>query len=319
MSERVEQAHQAASMYYLQGLTMEAIAARTGVSRSTISRLLDYARDIGLVKVTVVPPSEGRGSEAVRLRDLFGVKARVVPVRRADPDLVRLRQVAQVAANHLVGVMTPGTTLGIAWGNTTSTITPFLPQEPLQGTTVVQLNGAANASESGMPYADAIISQAAEAFGARMVHFPVPAFFDFADTKRAMWKERSVRQVLETIDSCSVALFGVGALSGALLSHVYASGFLDQAEIESAKMDGVVGDVCTVLIRKDGSTDMQLNARATGPTPAKLRKIPTRICVAAGNSKAVPLLGALRAGVATDLIIDSALAGEVLALATKGQ
>ena len=161
---------------------------------------------------------------------------------------------------------------------------------------------------------EAIIARAAKAIGGRIVNFPVPAFFDYADTKEALWRERSVQSVLNTIDSADVALFGVGSMSARLPSHVYSGGFLDPNEIAAAQNDGVVGDVCTVLIREDGSTNMHLNERASGPSPATLKKIPRRLCVVSGASKALPLLGALRAGVATDLVLDDGAAHELLDL-----
>lgn len=314
MSIRDQDAYEAASLYYLQGYTMDTIARRFGTSRSTVSRLLGYARSNGLVRVTLAPPPGGRGALADHLGELFGIDVWVVPVGRADTDLMRLEDVAQIATEQLSAHMTHGKTLGIAWGNTTAAITARIPKMDLADTVVVQLNGATNALDSGSPYAEGIISQAAKAFGARMIHFPVPAFFDYADTKAAMWRERSVQAVLQQISACDVALFGVGAMDAHLPSHVYTGGFLTEEEIATAKHDRVVGDICTVLIRQDGSTDMELNTRASGPSPAELRKIPRRICVAAGDSKAAPLVGALRAGVVTDLVIDSSLAEQVLRL-----
>ena len=59
---------------------------------------------------------------------------------------------------------------------------------------------------------------------------------------------------------------------------------------------------------------MHLNERASGPSPATLKKIPRRLCVVSGASKALPLLGALRAGVATDLVLDDGAAHELLDL-----
>ena len=103
-------------------------------------------------------------------------------------------------------------------------------------------------------------------------------------------------------------------MSARLPSHVYSGGFLDPNEIAAAQNDGVVGDVCTVLIREDGSTNMHLNERASGPCPSTLKKIPRRLCVVSGASKALPLLGALRAGVATDLVLDDGAAHELLDL-----
>ena len=41
----------------------------------------------------------------------------------------------------------------------------------------------------------------AEAFDAIPEHFPVPAFFDFAETRALMWRERSVRHHRELIEA----------------------------------------------------------------------------------------------------------------------
>ena len=162
---------------------------------------------------------------------------------------------------------------------------------------MVQLNGAANTRTSGIEYASDLISSFGSAFDAAVHHFPVPAFFDFPDTKAAMWRERSVRRVLDVQRRADIALFSVGAVAGAVPSHVYSAGYLDDADIEMLHREGVVGDVCTVFLRADGSyADVALNARATGPTPAELHRVPRRVCVVAGDNKVVPLLAALRCG-----------------------
>jgi len=161
---RDEQAHEAASMYYLQGQTMETIARHLGVSRSSVSRLLTYARNSGLVRISVAATPGNRGSLSGQINEVFGVHTSVVPVHDIHTEVNRLHNVARVAAERLVDLLKPGDTLGIAWGNTTSEVTRCLPRVNLPGSTVVQLNGAATATESGFPYADAIISRAATAW-----------------------------------------------------------------------------------------------------------------------------------------------------------
>ena len=84
---------------------------------------------------------------------------------------------------------------------------------------------------------------------------------------------------------------------------------MDSEEIQQLAADGVVGDVCTVLLREDGSyADIDYNSRATGLTPAELQNVPRRICVVADPSRAPAAIGALRAGTATDLVIDEGTA-----------
>jgi deoxyribonucleoside regulator len=102
-------------------------------------------------------------------------------------------------------------------------------------------------------------------------------------------------------------------LTGSIPSHVYATGYLDEDERLQLAADGVVGDICTVLLREDGSyADIAANERATGLTPGELARVPRRICVVADPLRAPAVVGALRAGVATDLVLDEATARATL-------
>ena len=348
-------AYEAASMYYVQGETMEVIAHHLGVSRSTVSRLLARARQEGVVRVSLVQPG-GAGSLEGRMAQVFGVRTHIVPVREGTTEIHRLQQVASVAAAHMVdliealaeqgrgrGAGAPesggpeddkpagsgrdadagGVVVGVAWGTTMSEVSAALPSRSVPGLTVVQLNGASDPVREG-PSAGEVLSRMRLSLGARTISFPVPAFFDHVATREAMWSERSVKRVLSVVRRASLAVFGVGALdalNGALPSQVYEGGHLTARDQAVLRRQNVVGDVCTVLLRADGSwRDVTLNARATGPTPAQLARIPRRLCVAAGTGKARALLAALRARTATDLVVDDATARAVLDLAeARGQ
>ena len=50
------------------------------------------------------------------------------------------------------------------------------------------------------------------------------------------------------------------------------------------------------------------SARATGPRLDVLRRVPRRLCIVSGVAKVPSLRGALAAGLATDLVIDEAVA-----------
>ena len=97
-------AYEAASMYYVQGETMEVIAHHLRVSRSTVSRLLARARQEGVVRVTLVQPG-GAGSLEGRMTQAFGVRTHIVPVREGTTEIHRLQQVASVAAAHMVDLI----------------------------------------------------------------------------------------------------------------------------------------------------------------------------------------------------------------------
>lgn len=313
---RDELARSAALAYYVQGQTMEAIRRRMGVSRSTVSRLLSYARKRGIVTISVQTNNVPHTRLERQLQERFGVNVHIVEM---PPDTTQnrvLENVTKTAAQILGQLVNDGEIVGIAWGNTTTEMAGHITQKDVDNVTLVQLNGAASTETSGIAHVGGILARMAYQWKANIVQFPVPAFFDNPDTKEALWREGSVRRVLNWQEKCTLAVFSVGALRAEIPSHVYAAGYLSRSELNKLALDKVVGDVCTVLIRPDGSwRDISLNRRATGPTPDQLRRIPRRFCVVAGKNKAQSLLGALNAGVATDLVCDKAIAEKVWTLA----
>ena len=193
-------AYEAASMYYVQGETMEVIAHHLGVSRSTVSRLLARARQEGVVRVSLVQPG-GAGSLEGRMAQVFGVRTHIVPVREGTTEIHRLQQVASVAAAHMVDLIealvepgqgrgvggapesggpegenrgaaggagrdvgTGGVVVGVAWGTTMSEVSAALPSRSVPGLTVVQLTGASDPVREG-PSAGEVLSRSAPSPG----------------------------------------------------------------------------------------------------------------------------------------------------------
>ena len=300
-------------MYYLQDLTMETIAKHLGTSRSTVSRMVKHARETGLVEITLRPTHSNAPSLGQKIREVYGIEAYVVAVPDHNSEVERLEQVALTTARLIGTWFDSNMILAVAWGTTLSAIARNLPRKTTRGSAVVQLNGAANTRTSGVEYAGDLIAEFGKAFDAHVHYFPVPAFFDYAETKEAMWRERSVRRVLAQQRRADIALFSVGALSGGLPSHVSTAGYLEASDVAVLDPEGVVGDVCTVFLREDGTyKDVALNARATGPSPSELRRVPRRVCAVAGDNKVVPLRAALRARVVTHLIVDEVTATKLL-------
>ncbi|WP_250445041.1 sugar-binding transcriptional regulator [Actinotalea sp. C106] len=305
----------AASMYYLQDMTMDVIARHLGTSRSTVSRLIKRARETGLVEITIRPARTLAPGLSRTIAREHAIEAYVVPVPDSATELQRLEQVALTTAKLIGSWFDSEMVLALAWGTTLAAIGRNLTPKATRGSSVVQLNGAANTRTSGVEYASDLISGFGSAFDAAVHHFPVPAFFDYPETKASMWRERSIRRVLDVQRRADIALFSVGAVSGGVPSHVYSAGYLDAEDVTLLHDEGVVGDVCTVFLRADGSyADVALNARATGPTPTELRRIPRRVCAVAGDNKVAPLRAALAAGAVTDLVIDEVTAAALVDL-----
>lgn len=313
VNKREKTAYKAAQMYYLQDLTMNTIARRLKLSRSSVSRLLSYAREIGIVSIKLNNPDSTTDTLSQEFKTNWGVNTTIVQVPVGTSPDKRLEYTLRVCASDLEENLKPTDIIGIAWGNTTTELVKYLPKRDLKEVTVVQLNGAESISSSGVPHSAYLLNEVSRILNARVIHFPTPAFFDQAETKTAMWKETSIKKVLEMQKRCTKAIFGIGCLDSSIPSQVYAAGYFSNPELNAMKKDGIVGDICTVLLRKDGSWQgIEINKRATGPSPTRLRQIPQRIAAVADHSKVKAIIAALNAKVVTDLYIDDITARAVL-------
>ena len=222
----------AARLYYLQDKTMDVIAEELGTSRSSVSRLLSYAREVGLVDIRINSPLEHAGELEQQLHDRLQVTAHVVPMPESVTEVERLERVALTAGRLLTQVIDSNMVVGLAWGSTISAVSRELGQKETRGTTIVQLNGAGNTLTSGVEYSSEILQRFGSAFGAQVQQFPVPAFFDDPRTREAMWRERSTLRVLDLQAKMDLAVFSVGSPSAEVPSRVYVGGYLGREDYQ---------------------------------------------------------------------------------------
>jgi DNA-binding transcriptional regulator LsrR (DeoR family) len=86
---------------------MEQIAAEMKLSRSSVSRLIAHAREIGLVEITVHSPQEATSVVARRLSERYGISVHVVSTPPRSTDAERLERTARTAAHVLSTTLDP--------------------------------------------------------------------------------------------------------------------------------------------------------------------------------------------------------------------
>ncbi len=305
-TEALSDAVRVARMYYYQERTTQEIADELGLSRSKVSRLLKLAKLRGLVEIRIVDPNTQASTLEHTIQTHFGVpEVHVVDVPEMAGEQVWLERVATVAAAYLNTLMRDGTTLALAWGTTTSAISERLNAKPLKDVQVVQLNGSGNTHDAGLRYTAEILRHFSAAYGATTHPFPVPTFFDFSETKQALWLERSVGRILDLQTRADIFLYSIGAFEAGVPSRVYTGGYLEPSDLSELKRGGVVGDIATVFFRADGSyRDVPINARASGPDLNLFRRAEHAVCVVSGRGKVPGLRAALVGGYLKQLIID---------------
>lgn len=303
----------AAQMYYLQQVSTPEIATHLSVSRSTVSRLIAHARAMGWVHIEVRSPFGLLSQVEQQIQRRFEL-SHVGSVPTTTP-VDTLAAAAGSSAAFLNGLVRDGATVAVAWGTTTEAVSRSVQRRALTGATVVQLNGGGSVNDAGGSFATDLVSNLARAWGARAEPFPVPAFFDHGETRQLLWRERSIRRIVEMQSSADLAIFSVGAVRSDVPSQVHVGGYLSPNDLRQLHRSGVVGDIATVFYRADGTTSgIELNSRASGLPLEQLRQIPTRLCVAVGAGKADALAAALTGGYVTHLLADQELLAAVARL-----
>jgi DNA-binding transcriptional regulator LsrR (DeoR family) len=92
--------------------------------------------------------------------------------------------------------------------------------------------------------------------------------FDDPHTKQLLWRERSIRRVVDAQARVQVFVFGLGSPQADVPSHVYAGGYLTGEDLRMLLRDGVVGDCATVFYRLDGSTSASSSTTARAGLPS---------------------------------------------------
>ena len=309
MTPRAASVLRAAEMYYLEHQTMDAIAETLHVSRATVSRMISEARSAGFVEITVHRHRRAAATLEPLIAKRYNVDVTVVAPPENANETDRLRHAAAQAATVLRANLAPDLAIAVAWSGTVATLARSLSPGVVPGLQIVQVSGAGNTFSSGAEYAAGTLGRFGAAFGARVHHFPVPAFFDTASAREALWNERSVQRVLRLQERANLAVFSLGALDSRIPGHLYRAGYLQRDELRHLADRGVVGELGTVFLRADGSSDsISLNARSSGLPIESLKRIRRRLCVAVGADKAPIIKAALLAGAVTDLVVDDAAA-----------
>lgn len=304
------QALTAVKLYYGENLTQSEVAKELGVSRPTVSKLLNRGRDVGFVRIEIHDPREEASELGTQLIHKYGLDdVRLAqPARSGREEL--LRELGRVGAELLDEVIVDGTLVGVSWGRTMFALSRELKEKDLSGVEIVQLKG-------GMSHSDQstndirTIDAFCHAFHAYARTLPLPVIFDSVETKRIVEQDRFIASVLALGRAVDIAVFTVGSVSEDSLALNL--GQLTDGE-KRILIDRAVGDACSRFYREDGGVALpEVDARTVGISLSDLRRIPTRILIAGGAHKAHAIDVALKTNLATHLVIDDSTAERLMA------
>ncbi|WP_138757330.1 sugar-binding transcriptional regulator [Modestobacter altitudinis] len=296
-----------ARRYYLDGRSKVEIAEEFGMSRFKVARLLDDARETGLVRIEIRHQGEIDVDLSARLRDRCGLQHAVV-VDVPDDDAASLRgHVGRAAARLLAEIVTPQDVLGLAWARAVSAMARALPALP--GTPVVQLSGALSMPEGPDTSVDVVREVARRSGGAAHL-FYAPLTLPDAGTARALRQQPEVARAFDQLPSVTKAVAGVGLWEAGQSTLYDTASDDDRRELREL---GVCADISGVFVASDGTpVPTELAERMIALSADQMRAVPELVVVPYGTRKAPAVRAALRSGLVSGIVTHSTLARAVL-------
>jgi deoxyribonucleoside regulator len=304
-----------ARLYYQEELSQDQIALRTGVSRSSISRMLKEARDRGIVEIRVHHPYQTDPRLEGVLKTRLGLKECLVlacgPGDSAqDSDLVQ--RVGALAARYLAEAVLNGSILGIGWGSMVDSVVRSGYFTNKRDMTVVQIQGGVGGATQDIDGAR-IVNSLARSLGAKAAYLNAPMVVADAAVRTGLLRDQHIRQTLDLGRRADALLVGVGAVSRQ--SGLYRAGYLNDADLLYIEGEGAVGDICGHYFRVDGSPcALEIDDRTVSLPAEAMLKAPLRVGVSSGEAKALPITGAARSRLINVLVTDQQAAEAMLAI-----
>lgn len=302
----------AAWLYYVGGLNQEAAAKRLGITRARVNKLLQDARETGVVSITINPTNVGLLPVEDAIRDKFGLDFCIcTPALGSDhngaeaSDILKdfaFRAVGAAAAAHLRSHLAQreDAIIGTGWGRTLQQMTLQLAGVRAPRARFISVMGSLTANSSYNPFE--VVHAFARATGGEGFVMPVPFIADSVEDRKVLLAQRSVQQALELGRSASVAYISIGELTEESLLR--RQGMLTAEEAVELRAAGAVGDTNGIFFDDDGrAVDHPLNHRTLALGLEELRKA-NAVGLIAGRSKLRAAHAFLKSGAAKGLIID---------------
>ena len=300
---------EAARLYYEHNLNQAQIAKKLEVSRPGVSRLLQEARDAGIVKIQIVDPTATGTRLESALREKYALK-HVVVVPSDPSDTVLKSRLGSALINLLDTLLTENTTLGVSWGSTLQAATEHLKPRSIDNMTVVQLNGGVSKAELDT-HASQIARRMGDNYHAIPYLLPLPAIVDTPELKQAITSDRHIAKTLKLAREADIAVFTIGAFGAK--SVLVQADYFEETEVQALIEQGAVADICSRLIKADGSIcSPELDDRTIGIELEELKARPYSIAVAGGADKARAIKAGLAGGYFFSLITDEDVATTLL-------
>lgn len=299
----------AAELYYQQNLSQNTIAEIFGLSRPTISRLLDEAKETGIVEIIIHSPIKKNAYLSKKLRKELDLKDAIVV--SGDYLYDEALQKCSEAASQLVhSILENNMTFGITWGAPMNYFADELEEREYYNVDVVQMVGCLGTGNPKMDGLELAIKISQKLKGTYS-NIYAPAFVDSEIVQKYFLVEHQIATTIKKSASLDLVVTVIGSLYDEN-STLQRTGYLSEDERRRLLDDGAVGHMLGRMFNMKGE-EIPIAGKYVISAPLEsLKNSRWSICISAHPKKTIPTYVAIKSGYINTLIVDESLAKALL-------
>ena len=302
------------SLYYEDDMRQQEVSDYLGISRATVSRMLQKGKESGIVRVEVINPVQFSYNKLEKaLERKYGLKEVIVVESSAlDTKTESVSRMYERAALYLSQFFKDGDWIGVTMGHTLHNIVKtnraFEKDKKLMFVPIVGGIGQSTIDKVDVQ-SNRIAQEFSGKFGGTYTEFLSPAVFSEQKAMEYFLKEKSISYIFDDFQKLDTLIMGIG-IPQRVESTLVRAGYITGENLEKFARDGMAGDIALHFFDEDGATEKfrAFNDRVAGMPLEMMKKVRNRIGIAGGENRAEAIRGAIKGGFINMLItnIDAA-------------
>ena len=307
----------AAYLYYVDDRTQSEISALLNISRPTIIKLLNQAKEDGIVKIEVVDIRKSNRYIKMEseLRGILNVDDVKIVEAKEDEFSEIANVIGAEAASYLSNMAKSNMRIGIGWGKTLESLSYTMkPNRGKKGIDFLPLLGCpgSGANMGYTMFSNNTCERIAMNFEeSSMNYLFAPLVAQNETIAKTFLKSDNVKMVKDKMDKLDIAMVGLDG--GIAYSTTIEYEKFDKSDIEELRRARMVGNICCRFYDVEGTLcDIPLNRRVISISAEQIKKTPLVIAAAGGKHKIESIVGAARGGLFNVLITDQITAQRLI-------
>ncbi|MNJ36147.1 Sorbitol operon regulator [compost metagenome] len=297
-------------LYYYESWTQEKIAEKFGVSRPIISKMIQKAREIGVVEIIVHDDPQQTTELEKELEMTYQLQqVLVVPTRDLNKELVT-SAVGKAAAQFIQRLIKNGDRIGVSWGNSLYHMVREFPLDKKDDVKIIPLIGGTG-NERTEVHSNQIAYELSKRLGGKCESLYAPSIVETNELHEQIIQLPNIASVLREGKQIDLALVGIG--NPYSMSTMERYGYLDETVLSELNKLDTVADINSRFINRDGEiVDHPINHKVIGIGLEQLKQVPNVVGLAFGLHKIECIKAALKGGYIKMLVTDEATAYKIM-------